>query len=62
MGGVGPEPVDCAGVVLDDEKGGEVSVMLAVGREGAGLEVDGGLVQDGGLWATGTGVAGDRGR
>lgn len=59
--GVGLEPADCAGVVLD-EKGGDVSVMLPVGREGAGLEVDSGLMQEGGLWPTGTGVGGDRDR
>lgn len=60
--GIGLEPADCAGVVLDDENGGEVSVMLPVGRDGAGLEVDVGLLQEGGLWATGTGVGGDRDR
>lgn len=69
MDGVWPESAgafepDCGEAVLD-EKGGEVTVVLwaCTGLdEGAGLERDGGLVQDRGFWGTGTGVGGGRDR
>lgn len=53
---------DFSGAVLD-EKGGEVSVVVWGGGvldEVAVLERDGGLVQEGAFWVTGTGVGGDR--
>lgn len=51
---------DFSGAVLD-EKGGEVTVVLwGILAEVAGLDRGGGLVQEGGFWATGTGVGGDR--
>lgn len=48
-----------------DEKGGEGTAVLwdcvvfGTGRGGAALERDGGLVQEGDFWGTGTGVGGE---